>query len=137
MADRGLKNLADFGPVSASDAHLTDLDVDCDVALSNQDQAFYALLFLFEHVLKRDFGKINAIRSTKAARIPTVMSKSEVMRVLWLLSGVYLFKTWTFSAFGKMRVDFGPSPFGRTFEDNVEDNRSTLFAGPSNSTYCL
>ena len=72
------------------EAHLTDLAVDGDVAPSTQDQAFYALLFLFEHVLKRDFGKINAIRSTKAARIPTVMSKSEVVRVLSLLSGVYL-----------------------------------------------
>ena len=92
MADRGLKNLADFGPIGASDveAHLTDLAVDGDVAPSTQDQAFYALMFLFEHVLKRDFGKINAIRSTKAARIPTVMSKSEVVRVLSLLSGVYL-----------------------------------------------
>ena len=39
MADRGLKNLADFGPVSASDveAHLTDLAVDGDVAPSTQD----------------------------------------------------------------------------------------------------
>ena len=90
MADRGLKNLANFGPVSASDAHLTDLAIDGDVALSNQDQAFYALLFLFEHALKRDFGKINAIRSTKAARIPMVMSKSEVVRVLSLLSGCLL-----------------------------------------------
>ena len=76
MADRGLKNLADFGPIGASDveAHLTDLAVDGDVAPSTQDQAFYALLFLFEHVLKRHFGKINAIRSTKAPRIPTVNS---------------------------------------------------------------
>ena len=61
MADRGLKNLADFGSIGASDveAHLTDLAVDGDVAPSTQDQAFYALLFLFEHVLKRDFGKIS------------------------------------------------------------------------------
>ena len=40
--------------------------------------------------LERDFGKINAIRSTKAARIPTVMSKAEVTRVFEHLSGVYL-----------------------------------------------
>ena len=48
MADRGLKNLADFGPIGASDveSHLTDLAVDGDVAPSTQDQAFYALLFL-------------------------------------------------------------------------------------------
>jgi integron integrase len=41
-------------------------------------------------VLKRDFGSINAIRSSKAARIPTVMSKPEVIRVMSGLSGVYL-----------------------------------------------
>jgi len=92
MADRGLKTLADFQGIGAADveSHLTDLAVDGDVAPSTQDQAFYALLFLFQFVLERDFGKINAIRSTKAARIPTVMSKSEVVRVLPLLSGIYL-----------------------------------------------
>jgi len=92
MADRGLKTLADFQGIDAADveSHLTDLAVDGDVAPSTQDQAFYAFLFLFQFVLERDFGKINAIRSTKAARIPTVMSKSEVVRVLPLLSGIYL-----------------------------------------------
>jgi site-specific recombinase XerD len=92
MADRGLKTLADFHGIGAEDvsAHLTDLAVDGNVAPSTQDQSFYALLFLFQHVLERDFGKINAIRSTKAARIPTVISKSEVTQVLSLLTGLYL-----------------------------------------------
>lgn len=91
MEDRGLKRLADFDRIGAADveAHLTDLAVDGDVAPSTQDQAFYALLFLFEHVLKRDFGSINAIRSSKKPRIPTVLSKPEVIRVLSDLSGVY------------------------------------------------
>src|SRR5690606_32749939 len=57
---------------------------------STQEQAFYSLLFLFEHVLKRDLGTINAIRSSKAKRIPTVMSQAEVSRVLDQLSGIYL-----------------------------------------------
>lgn len=92
MADRGLQTLADFERIGAADveAHLTDLAVDGDVAPSTQDQAFYALLFLFEHVLKREFGSINAIRSTKAPRIPTVMSKSEVIEVFAQLQGTYL-----------------------------------------------
>jgi integron integrase len=91
MEDRGLKVLADFELVSNVDveAHLTDLAVDGDVAPSTQNQAFHALLFLFEHVLKRDFGKINALRSTKAPRIPSVMSKAEVIRVLSGLTGIY------------------------------------------------
>jgi Phage integrase, N-terminal SAM-like domain len=68
MEDRGLKKLADFDEIGSVDveAHLTDLAVDGDVAPSTQNQAFSALLFLFEHVLKRDFGRINALRSTKA-----------------------------------------------------------------------
>ena len=92
MGDRGLKKLADFESIGAADveAHLTDLAVDGDVAPTTQDQAFYALLFLFEKVLKRDFGSVSAIRSTKAARIPTVMSKPEVIRVMESLRGVYL-----------------------------------------------
>lgn len=83
MASRGLKKLADFENVGAADvqAHLTDLAVDGDVAPSTQDQAFYPLLFLFQFVLKRDFGKIDAIRSTKAARIPTVMSQFKIPKV--------------------------------------------------------
>ena len=92
MRDRGLKCLRDFDGIGSRDieAHLTDLAVDGDVAGSTQDGAFYALLFFFEHVLKRDFGDINAIRSTKAPRIPTVMSKPEVIRVLSFLEGMHL-----------------------------------------------
>jgi site-specific recombinase XerD len=89
MRDRGLKSLADFESIGASDveAHLTDLVVDGDVAISTQNQAFSALLFLFRNVLQRDFGRIEAMRSNKAAYIPTVMSKSEVVRVLSFFTG--------------------------------------------------
>jgi integron integrase len=92
MEDFGLKTLADFDDIGAAEveAHLTDLAVDGDVAPSTQNQAYYALKFLFENVLKRSFGVIDATRSTKAARIPTVMSKSEVTRVLSFLTGIYL-----------------------------------------------
>ena len=92
MTDRGLKNLADFEDIGGADveAHLTDLAVDGDVASSTQNQAYHALLFLFEHVLKRDAGKINALRSTKGPRIPSVMSKAEVAKVLSFLTGIYL-----------------------------------------------
>ena len=41
-------------------------------------------------MLKRSFGVIDATRSTKGARIPTVMSKPEVTRVLSFLNGIYL-----------------------------------------------
>lgn len=92
MRERGLKTASDFAAIRPADVEsfLTDLAVDGDVAQSTQEQAFYSLLFLFEHVLKRDLGTINAIRSNKAKRIPTVMSQAEVSRVLGQMSGIYL-----------------------------------------------
>ncbi|WP_182871531.1 tyrosine-type recombinase/integrase, partial [Rhodopirellula sp. JC639] len=60
------------------------------VAESTQDQAFYAILYLFEHVLKRDLKCVDAIRSSKPQRIPVVMSHEEVASRLGELRGVYL-----------------------------------------------
>lgn len=84
MRSLGLKSNADFARVSGRDveSHLTDLAVDGNVAASTQNQAFYALLFLFEHVLKRDIGQIKAIRASKGKQIPTVMSTAETAEVL-------------------------------------------------------
>lgn len=92
MSRHRLGSVASFDKVTAGDveAHLTSLAVDGNVAESTQDQAFYAILFLFEHVLGRDLSEINAIRSTKPKRLPTVMSRDEVARVLEGLRGVYL-----------------------------------------------
>jgi hypothetical protein len=87
-----LDSLASFDRITPKDveAHLSELAVDENVAESTQNVAFYALLFLFRHVLKRDLQYIDAIRSTKPKRIPTVMSREEVVRVFANLSGVYL-----------------------------------------------
>lgn len=91
MRDRGLKCLEDFVSITGADveSHLTDMAVDGNVAPSTQNQAFHALLFLFEHVLKRDIGRIEATRASKGKQIPTVMSVSEVESVLARLHGVH------------------------------------------------
>lgn len=91
MAARGLKKLEDFAEVGDRDIehHLTDLAVEREVAPSTQNQAFFALLFLFEHVLKRDVGDIAATRSTRDPALPSVMSEAEVTTVLENLTGVY------------------------------------------------
>jgi integrase len=68
---------------------LTDLAVERDVAESTQDQAFHAILYLFKHVLDRELNCIDAIRSSKPKRIPTVMSHAAVAEVLAGLQGVY------------------------------------------------
>jgi len=92
MRERCLKTAADFADIGPADveSYLTDLAVDGDVAASTQDQAFYSFLFLFEHVLKRDLGAVNALRSGKPKRIPSVLSEAEVTGVLGHLGGTHL-----------------------------------------------
>ncbi|TWU40551.1 integron integrase [Novipirellula artificiosorum] len=92
MSERALKCLADFDCIGGADveAHLTDLAVDGNVAPSTQNQAFHALLFLFQHVFKRDIGRIQAIRASKGKQIPTVLSYEEVEKVLGKMQGVSL-----------------------------------------------
>ena len=72
------------------ESFLTDLAVDGCVATSTQEQAFYSLLFFFEHVLGRDVRNINAIRSDRRKLVPTVIAESEVAAVLESMKGVHL-----------------------------------------------
>ncbi len=71
--------------LSSSDvkAYLTHLAVRCKVSSSHQNLAFNALLFLFRHVLKTDFGIHRDIpRAKKSNYIPTVLSRQEIDAVL-------------------------------------------------------
>ena len=92
MKTRGLDCLADFEDVDEKnvESFLTDLAVDGGVAAATQEQAFYALVFFFEHVLRKDVRGINALRSDKRKLVPTVMTKDEVGNVLSNLDGPYL-----------------------------------------------
>lgn len=72
------------------EAFLTYLAVDLNVASSTQNQAFNALLFLYKDVLNIEFGdNINSVRAKKPKKIPTVMTESEVARVLDAMDGTY------------------------------------------------
>ncbi|NTW87608.1 MAG: integron integrase [Desulfobulbaceae bacterium] len=67
--------------------YLTYLAVKCKVAASTQNQAFNALLFLYRHGLKREFGELRDVpRAKKSRYIPTVLSRSEIDAVLKELS---------------------------------------------------
>lgn len=71
-------------------AYLTYLAVNCKVAASTQNQAFNALLFLFRHILKKDFGEHKDIpRAKKSTYIPIVLSRKEIDSVLKHLSHPY------------------------------------------------
>jgi integron integrase len=63
--------------------YLIYLAVKCHVAASTQNQAFSALLFLFRHVLKKDFGDHRDIpRAKKSRDIPVMLSRREIEAVL-------------------------------------------------------
>ncbi len=70
-------------------AFLTHLAVDKNVSASTQNQALSALLFLYKAVLGQDLAWItDVVRAKRPKRLPVVMSREEVRRVLELIDGV-------------------------------------------------
>jgi len=64
------------------EAYLTHLAVDRNVAPSTQNVAMQSILFLYRQVLGMELTGIEALRAKKDKRLPVVLSKSEVHRVL-------------------------------------------------------
>ncbi|MER3447456.1 MAG: integron integrase, partial [Candidatus Dadabacteria bacterium] len=72
------------------EAFLTHLAVKENVAASTQNQALSALLFLYREVLKQDVALVtNSVRAQKPRRLPTVLSKEEVQKVISLMRGTH------------------------------------------------
>ena len=63
-------------------AYLTHLAADRNVAASTQNVAFSALLFLYRHVLQVDLGPVDALRARRAPRLPVVLARPEVRKLL-------------------------------------------------------
>jgi integron integrase len=71
-------------------AFLTHLAVDLQVAAATQNQARSALLFLYRDVLGRPIDEVRDVVAARTPRrLPTVLTKDEVRRVLTHLSGEY------------------------------------------------
>jgi site-specific recombinase XerD len=71
------------------EAFLTALAVEQQVAASTQNQALSALLFLYTEVLEQPLAaRVSAVRAKQPERLPTVMTRDEVVRVLDALTGV-------------------------------------------------
>lgn len=69
---------------------LEGLAVERNVSASTQNQAFSALLFFFEHVLGRRLGDLRGtLRARRGARLPVVLSRDEVTRLLAALEGTF------------------------------------------------
>jgi site-specific recombinase XerD len=65
---------------------LSHLAVNRNVASSTQNQALNAILFLYKHVLDMPLnGYIDATRSKKRKRLPTVLNQSEISRFFGIL----------------------------------------------------
>jgi len=61
-----------------------------NVAASTQNQALSAIVFLYEHVLKRPVGNLqNLKRAKKPKRLPVVLTEKEAITVINCLQGVH------------------------------------------------
>jgi integron integrase len=69
------------------EAFLTHLAVHGHVSASTQNQAFHALLFLYQQVLGRELPRIDAVRARRPVRLPVVLSRPEVRQVLGAVVG--------------------------------------------------
>jgi len=69
-------------------AFLTHLAVKEKVSASTQNQALSAILFLYRHVLHRPVGELTeVVRARRPLRLPVVLARSEVRRLLDNLPG--------------------------------------------------
>ncbi len=67
---------------------LSSLACDSHVAASTQNQALNALLFLYHKVLEKKIGLIQGVvRAKRSRRLPVVLTKEEVKRVLSCITG--------------------------------------------------
>ena len=72
------------------EAYLTHLAVNRHVSPSTQNQAFNALLFLYRNVLEIEFPEnINAYRSKRPARLPTVLTTAETIKIISMITGFH------------------------------------------------
>ncbi|MEM9413248.1 MAG: integron integrase [Planctomycetota bacterium] len=66
---------------------LTSLAVERHVAASTQNQANSALIFFYEHVLKQELGFLDVVSASKSERLPVVLTRSEITRLLCHFEG--------------------------------------------------
>jgi integron integrase len=84
-----LKPISELGPSAVKEylEYLADVRI---VTSSTQNQALNALVFLYEQVLKEPLGMIGDFtRAKRPKRLPVVMTRDEVKRLLAELTGTY------------------------------------------------
>ena len=84
----GRKDPADLGPEHVV-AFLSHLATHGKVAASTQNQALAALLCLYRYVLEQPLPRLDGVaRARKQPRMPIVLTREEILRVVSQLSGV-------------------------------------------------
>lgn len=63
------------------------LALERNVSASTQNQAFSALLFLFEHVLKKPLEEVDAARARRGYRLPVVLGRDDTLHLLSAVNG--------------------------------------------------
>ena len=75
-------------PETKVEDFLSYLAIQRKVAVSTQNQAMNALVFLYKRVLEKPLEKtVDAVRSTKNRKIPVVLTQEEVKQIITLLEG--------------------------------------------------
>lgn len=88
VAHHGGRRPADLGAEHVT-AFLSALATECRVAASTQNQALAALLFLYRDVYGRDLPWLDTVvRAKRPVRVPVVLSRDEVRRLLDRMCGV-------------------------------------------------
>lgn len=83
----GAKRREDLNDTKWIERYLTHLAMDRHVCASTQNQAFYAVLFLYREILKIEVQNISAMRAKEGKRLPVVLSKGDTRRVLNCVQG--------------------------------------------------
>ena len=81
------KSIEDLNDISMIEKYLTNLATVRKVSASTQNQALYAVLFLYREVLKIEVGYIQSLRANGGKRLPSVLSKADTARVLNCIHG--------------------------------------------------
>jgi len=83
----GAKERCDLSDISRIEKYLTHLATTRRMSASSQNQAFYAVLFLYREVLKVEVGSVQCLRAQEGKRLPAILSKDDTRRVLNCVHG--------------------------------------------------